>query len=185
VIGEGAGILFVEELEHAKKRGATILAEIIGVGLTGDAYHQTSPAPDGEGAVRAMQMAIDDAGIAKEAVDYVNAHGTSTELNDASETAAIKKVFGDHAYKMMVSSTKSMVGHLLGAAAGIEAIFCALAIRDDIVPPTINQEHPDPACDLDYVPNTARRKRIDVALSNTFGFGGHNASMILRRYTDG
>jgi 3-oxoacyl-[acyl-carrier-protein] synthase II len=184
VIGEGAGILFVEELEHAKRRGATILAELIGVGLTGDAYHQTSPAPDGEGAVRAMQMALDDAGIKPEAVDYINAHGTSTELNDASETAAIKKVFGDHAYKLAVSSTKSMVGHLLGAAAGVEAIFCALALQHDIIPPTINQEHPDPACDLDYVPNTARRKRIDVALSNTFGFGGHNASMIVRRYSE-
>jgi len=185
VIGEGAGIVFVEELEHAKKRGANILAEIIGIGVTGDAYHQTSPAPDGEGAVRAMQMAIDDAGIKPSDVQYVNAHGTSTELNDASETAAIKKVFGDHAYKLAVSSTKSMVGHLLGAAAGVEAIFCALAIQNDIIPPTINQEHPDPACDLDYVPNTARKQRIDVALSNTFGFGGHNATMIMRRYSDG
>jgi 3-oxoacyl-[acyl-carrier-protein] synthase II len=183
VIGEGAGILFVEELEHAKKRGANILAEIIGVGLTGDAYHQTSPAPDGEGAVRAMQMALDDAGIKPEAVDYINAHGTSTELNDASETAAIKKVFGAHAYQLAVSSTKSMVGHLLGAAAGVEAIFCVLALQNDIIPPTINQEHRDPACDLDYVPNVARKQRINVALSNTFGFGGHNASMIVRRYT--
>lgn len=182
VIGEGAGILFVEELEHAKRRGANILAEIIGIGVTGDAYHMTSPAPDGEGAVRAMQMALDDAGIPPTAVEYINAHGTSTELNDASETAAIKKVFGDHAYQLMVGSTKSMVGHLLGAAAGVEAIFCVLAIRDEIIPPTINQEHPDPQCDLDYVPNTARKKRIDVALSNTFGFGGHNASMIVRRY---
>jgi 3-oxoacyl-[acyl-carrier-protein] synthase II len=184
VIGEGAGILFVEELEHAKKRGATILAEVLGVGMTGDAYHQTSPAPDGEGAVRAMQMAIDDAGLKPEQVDYINAHGTSTELNDASETAAIKRVFGDHARKLMVSSTKSMIGHLLGAAAGVEAIFCVLAIQHDLIPPTINYEHPDPQCDLDYVPNQARAKRIDVALSNTFGFGGHNASMIVRRYTD-
>jgi 3-oxoacyl-[acyl-carrier-protein] synthase II len=183
VIGEGAGIVFVEELEHAKKRGANILAEIVGIGVTGDAYHQTSPAPDGEGAVRAMQMALDDAGLQPEAVDYINAHGTSTELNDASETAAIKKVFGAHAYKLAVSSTKSMVGHLLGAAAGVEAIFCVLAIQNDIIPPTINQEHSDPACDLDYVPNTARKQRINVALSNTFGFGGHNASMIVRRYT--
>jgi 3-oxoacyl-[acyl-carrier-protein] synthase II len=184
VIGEGAGILFVEELEHAKKRGATILAELIGVGMTGDAYHQTSPAPDGEGAVRAMQMAIDDAGLKPEQVEYINAHGTSTELNDASETAAIKRVFGDHARKLMVSSTKSMIGHLLGAAAGVEAIFCVLAIQHGMIPPTINYEHPDPQCDLDYVPNQARAKRIDVALSNTFGFGGHNASMIVRRYTD-
>jgi 3-oxoacyl-[acyl-carrier-protein] synthase II len=182
VIGEGAGILFVEELEHAKRRGATILAEITGLGLSGDAYHQTSPAPDGDGAMRAMQMALDDAGIAPEAVEYINAHGTSTELNDAGETAAIKRVFGAHANQLMVSSTKSMVGHLLGAAAGIEAIFCALAIRDEMIPPTINYENPDPACDLDYVPNTARPKRIDVALSNSFGFGGHNATLIMRRY---
>jgi len=144
VIGEGAGIVFVEELEHAKRRGANILAEIVGIGATGDAYHQTSPAPDGEGAVRACRMALDDAGIKPEAVDYINAHGTKHELNDASETAAIKKVFGAHAYKLAVSSTKSMVGHLLGAAAGVEAIFCVLAIQDDIIPPTINQEHPDP-----------------------------------------
>jgi 3-oxoacyl-[acyl-carrier-protein] synthase II len=185
VIGEGAGILFVEELEHAKRRGAKILAEIAGVGLTGDAYHQTSPAPDGEGAVRAMQMALDDAGMRPDAVEYINAHGTSTELNDASETAAIKRVFGDHARRLMVSSTKSMVGHLLGAAAGVEAIFCALAIQHGIIPPTINYETPDPDCDLDYVPNRAREKRIDVALSNSFGFGGHNATVILRRYHGG
>ncbi|HEX6791634.1 MAG TPA: beta-ketoacyl-ACP synthase II [Candidatus Krumholzibacteria bacterium] len=185
VIGEGAGILFVEELEHAKRRGATILCEITGVGLTGDAYHQTSPAPDGEGAVRAMQMALDDAGIGPEKVDYINAHGTSTELNDASETAAIKKVFGAHAHRVMVSSTKSMMGHLLGAAAGVEAIICALSIQHSVIPPTINYEHPDPACDLDYVPNTAREKRIDIALSNSFGFGGHNATLIVRRYSGG
>ena len=131
-----------------------------------------------------MQMALDDAGMKPEDVEYINAHGTSTELNDASETAAIKRVFGDHARSLMVSSTKSMVGHTLGAAAGVEAIFCALAIRDDVIPPTINYETPDPACDLDYVPNQARKKRIDVALSNSFGFGGHNASMIVRRYSD-
>ena len=184
VVGEGAGVLLVEELEHARRRGATILGEIVGVGLTGDAYHMTSPAPDGEGAVRAMQMALDDAGLAPTAVEYINAHGTSTELNDASETAAIKRVFGDHAYRLMVSSTKSMVGHLLGAAAAVEAVFCVLAFRDDVIPPTINQEHPDPQCDLDYVPNTARRRRIDVALSNSFGFGGHNAALIVRRYSD-
>ena len=183
VIGEGAGILFVEELEHARRRGAPILAEVVGVGLTGDAHHMTSPAPDGEGAVRAMQMALDDAGLEPGAIEYINAHGTSTELNDASETAAIKRVFGDHAGRLMVSSTKSMVGHLLGAAAGVEAIFCTLAIQNDIIPPTINQERPDPQCDLDYVPNAARRKRIDVALSNSFGFGGHNATVILRRYS--
>jgi 3-oxoacyl-[acyl-carrier-protein] synthase II len=181
-MGEGAGILLLEELEHAKRRGANILAEIAGLGLTGDAYHMTSPAPDGEGAVRAMRMALADASLAPGAVGYVNAHGTSTELNDASETAAIKRVFGDHARALMVSSTKSMVGHLLGAAAAAEAIFCVLAIRDDVIPPTINQEHPDPACDLDYVPNAARRRRIDVALSNAFGFGGHNVALIVRRY---
>jgi 3-oxoacyl-[acyl-carrier-protein] synthase II len=183
VMGEGAGILMVEDLEHAKKRGANILAELIGVGLTGDAFHMTSPAPNGEGAVRAMKMAIGVAGIDAPAVQYVNAHGTSTQLNDASETAAIKTVFGDHARSMMVSSTKSMVGHLLGAAAAVELVFCVLALRDDIIPPTINQETPDPACDLDYVANKSRREKIDVALSNSFGFGGHNVSLIVRRYS--
>jgi 3-oxoacyl-[acyl-carrier-protein] synthase II len=184
VMGEGAGILLLESLEHARARGAKILAEIVGIGLTGDAYHMTSPAPNGEGAVRAMQMALDVAGLAPTSVAYINAHGTSTELNDASETAAIKQVFGDHARKLAVSSTKSMVGHLLGAAAAVELIFCILAIRDDVIPPTINQEHPDPACDLDYVPNVARKQRIDVALSNAFGFGGHNTAIIVRRFSD-
>jgi 3-oxoacyl-[acyl-carrier-protein] synthase II len=182
VMGEGAGILMVESLDHAQKRGARILAEIVGIGLTGDAFHMTSPAPNGEGAVRAMKMALDVAKIPPTAVDYINAHGTSTELNDASETAAIKQVFGDHARKLAVSSTKSMVGHLLGAAAAVELIFCILAMRDDVIPPTINQEHPDPACDLDYVPNAARKQRIDVALSNAFGFGGHNTALIVRRF---
>jgi 3-oxoacyl-[acyl-carrier-protein] synthase II len=182
VLGEGAGVLLVEELEHARARGAEILCELVGVGLTGDAYHMTAPAPDGEGAVRAMRQALDTAGLAATDVDYINAHGTSTELNDASETAAIKTVFGDHAYSLMVSSTKSMIGHLLGAAASVELIFCALAMRDDIVPPTINYESPDPDCDLDYVANEARRKRIDVALSNSFGFGGHNVSLIVKRF---
>jgi 3-oxoacyl-[acyl-carrier-protein] synthase II len=182
VMGEGAGNLMAEELEHARKRGATILAELVGIGLTGDAYHMTSPAPNGEGAVRAMAMALDVAGLAPTAVDYINAHGTSTQLNDASETAAIKQVFGEHARKLAVSSTKSIVGHTLGAAAAVELIFCILALRDDVLPPTINQEHPDPACDLDYVPNAARKQRIDVALSNAFGFGGHNTAIIVRRY---
>jgi 3-oxoacyl-[acyl-carrier-protein] synthase II len=185
VMGEGAGILLVEELEHARRRGAKILGEIVGVGLTGDAFHMTSPAPNGEGAVRAMQMALAVAKMPPNAVDYINAHGTSTELNDASETAAIKQVFGEHAYQLAVSSTKSMVGHLLGAAAAVELIFCLLAIRDDVIPPTINQEHPDPACDLDYVPNAARKRRIDVALSNAFGFGGHNTAIIVKRCADG
>jgi len=181
-MGEGAGILMVEELEHARKRGAAILAEVVGIGLTGDAYHMTAPAPNGEGAVRAMKMALDVAHLPPTSVDYINAHGTSTELNDASETAAIKQVFGDHAYQLAVSSTKSMTGHLLGAAAAVELIFCVLAIRDGVLPPTINQEHPDPQCDLDYVPNAARQQRIDVALSNAFGFGGHNTAIIVRRY---
>jgi 3-oxoacyl-[acyl-carrier-protein] synthase II len=182
VMGEGAGILLVEELEHARQRGATILAEVVGIGLTGDAYHMTSPAPNGEGAVRAMAMALDVAKLAPTSVGYINAHGTSTQLNDASETAAIKQVFGEHAYQLAVSSTKSMVGHILGAAAAVELIFCILALRDDVLPPTINLEHPDPECDLDYVPNAARKKRIDVALSNAFGFGGHNTALIVRRY---
>ncbi len=182
VLGEGAGILFVEELEHARARGADILAEVAGVGLTGDAYHITAPPEDGQGAIRAMKVAIADAGLQPEDVDYINAHGTSTQLNDAAETAAIKAVFGDHAYKLMVSSTKSMTGHLLGAAASVEAIFCALAIRDGVVPPTINLDNPDPACDLDYVPHKARKADIKVALSNSFGFGGHNVTLIVKRY---
>jgi 3-oxoacyl-[acyl-carrier-protein] synthase II len=182
VLGEGAGILFLEELEHARARGATILAELVGVGATGDAHHITAPPPDGHGAVRAMRAALGEAGVRAEDVDYINAHGTSTQLNDASETAAIKTVFGDHAHKLMVSSTKSMIGHLLGAAAAVEAILCVLAIRDGIVPPTINRDHPDPACDLDVVPHEARRADVRVALSNAFGFGGHNVTVILKRY---
>jgi 3-oxoacyl-[acyl-carrier-protein] synthase II len=182
VLGEGAGILMLEDLEHARSRGATILAELAGIGLTGDAHHITAPPPDGHGAVRAMRAALDDAGISPEDVDYINAHGTSTQLNDASETAAIKAVFGDHAHRLMVSSTKSMVGHVLGAAAAVEAIFCALTIRDGIVPPTINRDHPDPDCDLDVVPHEARRADVGVALSNSFGFGGHNVSLIVKRY---
>jgi len=182
VIGEGAGVLFLEELDHARRRGATILAELVGVGLTGDAHHITAPPPDGHGAVRAMKAALAEAGMRPEEVDYINAHGTSTQLNDASETAAIKAVFGDHARSLAVSSTKSMVGHTLGAAAAIEAIFCVLALRDGIMPPTINLDHPDPECDLDYVPHEARKKDLRVALSNSFGFGGHNVTLIVRRF---
>jgi len=184
VMGEGAGILLLEELEHAKMRGATILAEVRGIGLSGDAHHMTSPAPNGEGAARAMLMALEDAGMSPDDIDYINAHGTSTQLNDASETAAIRSAFGAHADKLMVSSTKSMVGHLLGAAAAVELIFCVLAMRDGIVPPTINLETPDPACDLDYVPNHARKAKVRACLSNSFGFGGHNASLIVAPFDE-
>jgi 3-oxoacyl-[acyl-carrier-protein] synthase II len=182
VLGEGAGVMMLEELEHARRRGADIVAEVAGIGMSADAHHITAPAPDGEGAVRAMAAALKDAGLEPGDVDYINAHGTSTQLNDASETAAIKTLFGDHAYKLAVSSTKSVLGHLLGSAASVELILCALAIRDGKLPPTINHENPDPACDLDYVPNQARDQRINVALSNSFGFGGHNVSIIVKRY---
>jgi 3-oxoacyl-[acyl-carrier-protein] synthase II len=182
VLGEGAGVMLVEELEHARRRGATILAELVGFGLSGDAHHITAPAPDGEGAVRSMRNALDDADLRPEDVDYINAHGTSTQLNDASETAAIKTVFGRHAHDLAVSSTKSMTGHLLGAAAAVELAFCVLAIRDGVLPPTINQENPDPACDLDYVPNQPRKQDVKIALSNAFGFGGHNVTIVVERY---
>jgi 3-oxoacyl-[acyl-carrier-protein] synthase II len=182
VIGEGAGIVVLEELEHARARGATIWCEIVGYGYTSDAYHMTAPAPAGEGAARSMRAAISDAGVAPEAVDYINAHGTSTPLNDRFETAAIKSVFGEHAGKLAVSSTKSMTGHLLGAAGGIEFIVIARAHRDGVIPPTINYETPDPECDLDYVPNQARTAGVDVALSNSLGFGGHNVTLATRRY---
>lgn len=182
VMGEGAGVLILEELEHAKRRGAPILAEVIGYGMSADAFHLTQPDPDGDGAKRAMLAAIRDAGIRPEEVDYINAHGTSTELNDKIETQAIKAAFGEHAYKLAVSSTKSMTGHMLGAAGAVEAIATALALRDQILPPTINYETPDPECDLDYVPNEARHARVRVALSNSFGFGGHNATIALKRY---
>ena len=181
VIGEGAGILILEDLEHARARGAKIRAEIIGYGMTGDAYHMTAPAPEGEGAARCMQAAIDDAGIRPEDVSYINAHGTSTELNDKFETMAIKTVFGDYAYKVPISSTKSMTGHLLGAAGAIEAIACVRAIEEGLIPPTINYEFPDPDCDLDYVPNTARKANLEIAISNSFGFGGHNATIVIKR----
>lgn len=182
VMSEGAGILILEELEHAVRRGAKIFAEVAGYGMSGDAYHLTAPAPEGEGAARAMMEAILDAGLKPEDVDYINAHGTSTDYNDKFETLAIKRVFGDHAYRLAVSSTKSMTGHMLGAAGGVEAIATALTISEGIIPPTINYENPDPDCDLDYVPNVARRAKVDVAISNSLGFGGHNASILLRRY---
>ncbi|RKO61533.1 beta-ketoacyl-ACP synthase II [Caldibacillus debilis] len=182
VMGEGAGIVVLEELNHALKRGAKIYAEIVGYGATGDAYHITAPAPAGEGGARAMKMALDDAGVSPEEVDYINAHGTSTEYNDKFETMAIKTVFGEHAYKIPVSSTKSMTGHLLGATGAVEAIFTALAIKEGVIPPTMNYETPDPECDLDYVPNEARKKDVRVAISNSFGFGGHNATIVLKKF---
>jgi 3-oxoacyl-[acyl-carrier-protein] synthase II len=182
IIGEGSGIMVLEELEHALARGAKIYAEIVGYGATGDAYHITAPAPGGEGGARAMKMAIKGSGLMPENIDYINAHGTSTEYNDKFETLAVKEVFGEHAYKLAVSSTKSMTGHLLGAAGGVEAIFSVLAMRDSILPPTINLETPDPECDLDYVPNTARKKEIKAVMSNSLGFGGHNATIIFKKY---
>jgi 3-oxoacyl-[acyl-carrier-protein] synthase II len=181
VIGEGAAVLVLEELEFARRRGATILAEVAGYGMSADAYHITLPAPEGAGAVRAMRHALADAGLPPTALDYVNAHGTSTPANDKNETAALKAVLGDHAYRTPVSSTKSMTGHMLGAAGAIEAMFCVQAIRDGVIPPTINYETPDPECDLDYVPNQKREHPVNAALSNSFGFGGHNATLVLRR----
>ncbi len=184
VMGEGGGILVLEELEHAKNRGAQIHGELAGIGLTADAYHITAPAPGGEGAVRSMRLCIEDAGLRPEDVDYINAHGTSTPHNDKSETEAIKTVFGDHAKKLHVSSTKSMIGHLLGAAGAVEAIVTMLAVKNNILPPTINYEVPDPDCDLNYVPNKPVRKQVNFALSNTFGFGGHNATLLLKKYQE-
>jgi len=181
VIGEGSGILILEERERALKRGAKVYAEVIGYGANGDAYHITAPAPEGDGAARCMALALKDAGIAPSEVDYINAHGTSTEYNDANETHAIKRVFGEHALKLAVSSTKSMTGHLLGAAGAVEGVFSALTLHHGIIPPTINYENPDPACDLDYVPNVARKANVRIALSNSFGFGGTNACVIFRR----
>jgi 3-oxoacyl-[acyl-carrier-protein] synthase II len=183
VVGEGAGIVILEELDFARERGARIRAEVIGYGYTGDAYHITAPSPDGEGAARCMRMAIQDAGLKPEEIDHINAHGTSTPLNDATETRAIKTVFGGYAKKIPISATKSMTGHLLGAAGSTEAIFAVLAIRDGIVPPTINYDEPDPECDLDYVPNVARRQSLNTAMSNAFGFGGTNATLILKKFT--
>ena len=184
VISEGAGILILEDLTFAQSRGANILAEIAGYGATGDAYHITAPSEDGEGAVRAMQMALDKAGLAPTEIDYINAHGTSTSLNDKVETLAIKSVFGDHAYHIPISSTKSMMGHLIGGAGAVEAAICIMVIQHGLIPPTINLTHPDPECDLDYVPNVARRAKVTTALSNSFGFGGHNSVLVFRQYSE-
>lgn len=184
VIGEGSGMLILEALDHALERGARIYAEMAGFGLTGDGYHITSPCPDGDGAVRCMQTALTDAGLTPDQVDYINAHGTSTELNDLYESRAVKAVFKDHAYKLAISSTKSMTGHLLGGAGGIETVFCALSVYHDVIPPTINYENPADECDLDYVPNAARRAPVNVAMTNSFGFGGTNATLILKKYAE-
>ncbi len=184
VQGEGAGALMLEELEHALKRGAVIHAEVIGIGLSADAYHITAPHPEGLGAIKAMEMAVETAGLNKDEVDYINMHGTSTPLGDIAETKAIKKVFGEHAYKMNVSSTKSMTGHLLGAAGAVEGIASILAIKNNIIPPTINFETPDPECDLNYTFNKPQEKTVNIAVSNAFGFGGHNTSVVFKTYTE-
>lgn len=181
ILAEGAGIVIMEEYESARKRGARIYAEVVGYGLTGDAYHMTAPAPGGEGAARCMKMALKNAGVSPEQVNYINAHGTSTPFNDLNESLAIKSVFGDHCAKLMVSSTKSMTGHLLGAAGGVEAVFTCMAMEKSVVPPTINYETPDPECDLDYVPNTARDAKIEYAMSNSLGFGGTNATLLFKK----
>lgn len=184
VMGEGAGMVILEELEHARRRSVRIYGEVVGYGATGDAYHITQPAPEGEGAQRSMRRALKDAGIGPTDVQYINAHGTSTPYNDLNETRAIKAVFGEHAYKLHVSSTKSATGHTLGAAGGIEFALCTLAIRDGMIPPTINLRHPDPECDLNYAPNVAVKHEVDVAISNSFGFGGHNCTLAVRRFAD-
>jgi 3-oxoacyl-[acyl-carrier-protein] synthase II len=181
ILAEGAGILIMEEYESARKRGAKIYAEVVGYGLTGDAYHMTAPSPGGEGAARCMKMALRNAGVSPEKVSYINAHGTSTPFNDLNESLAIRSVFGGHADKLMVSSTKSMTGHLLGAAGGVEAVFTCLAMQKGVVPPTINYENPDPECDLDYVPNTARDAKVEYAMSNSLGFGGTNATLLFKK----
>jgi 3-oxoacyl-[acyl-carrier-protein] synthase II len=184
VVGEGSGILILETLEDALKRGAHIYAELCGLGMSGDGYHMTSPCPDGDGAVRCMQAAIDDAGITYDMIDYINAHGTSTPLNDLYETRAVKEVFKDKAHSLAISSTKSMTGHLLGGAGGIETVFTTLTIHDGIIPPTINHDNPGDECDLDYVPNVARKTEVKYAMTNSFGFGGTNASLVLKAYED-
>ena len=182
VLGEGAGLVVLESLEHAEKRGANVLAELAGYGASSDAHHVTQPHPEGEGAARAMKWAIEDAKLVPENVDYINAHGTSTPLNDKFETIAMKRMYGDHAYNLKISSTKSMTGHLLGAAGGIEAAFSVLAIKEGVIPPTINLDDSDPDCDLDYVPNKAIKQKVDVAMSNSLGFGGHNASLVFKSF---
>lgn len=182
VLGEGAGLMILESLEHAEKRGANVIAELAGYGASSDSHHVTQPHPEGEGAARAMKWALEDASLAPEQVSYINAHGTSTPLNDKFETIAMKRMYGDHAYNLNVSSTKSMTGHLLGAAGGIEAAFTALAVKEGVIPPTINLEDPDPECDLNYTPNVAVKRDVDVAMSNVFGFGGHNASLVFKSF---
>ncbi|MCB1758344.1 MAG: beta-ketoacyl-ACP synthase II [Gammaproteobacteria bacterium] len=184
VLSDGAGVMVLEEYEHARARGAKIYAEIVGIGMNSDAYHMTAPSPSGIGAAECMRMALDDAGVNLDEVDYINAHGTSTPAGDVAETMGVKTAFGDHAYKLAVSSTKSMTGHMLGAAGGAEAVFTALAVNDQVAPPTINLENPDPECDLDYVPNTAREMKIDIAISNSFGFGGTNGTLVFKRMRD-
>ena len=184
VIAEGCGIVILESLEHAKKRKAKIIAEIVGYGMTCDAYHITAPDPSGDGAGRAMKLALADAGLNPEDIDYINAHGTSTKLNDKIETLSMKQVFGSCARKLLISSTKSMIGHSLGAAGGVELVACCMTIRDGVVHPTINYEHPDPECDLDYVPNTAREAKVSACMSNSLGFGGHNASLIIKKFKE-
>jgi len=184
IMGEGSGVIILEELGFAQRRGASIYAELVGYGMTADAYHITAPSEDGDGGMRVMQMAIKQAGITPDKIDYINAHGTSTPYNDKLETMAIKRLFGEHAYKVAISSTKSMTGHLLGAAGGVEAVISSLAIRHQMIPPTINYETPDPECDLDYVPNEKRAAKIDYVLSNSFGFGGTNGALLFKRFTD-
>jgi 3-oxoacyl-[acyl-carrier-protein] synthase II len=184
IMGEGSGVIIIEELEHAKRRGARIYAELVGYGMTADAYHITAPSEDGDGGMRVMEMAVRQAGIRPDQVDYINAHGTSTPYNDKLETLAIKRLFGDHAAKLAISSTKSMTGHLLGAAGGLEAGITALAVKHQMIPPTINYETPDPECDLDYVPNTKRAAKIEYALSNSFGFGGTNGALLFKRFAE-
>jgi 3-oxoacyl-[acyl-carrier-protein] synthase II len=181
VLSDGAGVMILEEYEHAKKRGAKIYAELAGSGMSGDAYHMTAPSVGGEGAARCMEVALRNAGVTPDQIDYINAHGTSTPAGDVAETMAVKRICGDHAYKVAMSSTKSMVGHSLGAAGGMEGVFAALSVYDQVAPPTINYTTPDPDCDLDYVPNESRQMKIDIALSNSFGFGGTNGTLVFKR----